>query len=174
MNRIIEIIKNIDNFIDEKAKILDSKKVSVPINIVGAVIFIVVSIVFLSLVPTQVKVNTDATITARTFPILMLRIVLIFSIILLIKDVVYLVQKKEVEKKEFSLLVEVRFLILFVMLVIYLVLLYLTSFVVSSVVFGILMLFYFRSKKISNYIIVILAAILIGYLFQNVLNVRLP
>lgn len=171
MNNFIE---KIDKFLDDTSAKLDKHKITLPINIVGSILFIVVSIVLLKLVPSQIKVNTTAQVNARTFPLLMLRIVLVFSIILLVKDILFIVTKREIEKREFSLLVEVRFLILLSMLIIFLVLLHFTSFIVSSIIFGVLMLFYFRSKKIINYIIIILAAFLIGYLFQNVLHVRLP
>jgi putative tricarboxylic transport membrane protein len=147
---------------------------TIPINIVGSILFIIVSSILLYLVPSQIKINTEAVVNARTFPLLMLRIVLIFSIILLIKDIIFIITKREIETKELNLLVEVKFLIILSMLIIFLALLYFTNFILSSIVFGILMLFYFRSKKLSNYLIIILAAILIGYLFQNVLHVRLP
>ncbi len=171
MNRLIN---KVDNFIDNTALKLEKHKISLPINIVGAILFIVLSSILLYLVPSQIKVNTDAVVNARTFPLLMLRIVLIFSIILLAKDIFYIITKREIEKREFNLLVEVKFLIILSMLIIFLLLLYFTNFILSSIIFGILMLFYFRAKKISNYLIIILAAILIGYLFQNVLHVRLP
>lgn len=171
MNRFIE---KIDKFIDETSLKLEKHKVTIPINIVGAILFIIVSSILLSLVPSQIKVNTTAQVTARTFPVLMLRIVLIFSIVLLLKDIVSLIRKQEIERREFNLLNEVKFLIILGELIIFLVLLHFTNFILSSIIFGILMLFYFRAKKVSSYLIIILAAILIGYLFQNVLNVRLP
>lgn len=171
---MINFIEKIDNYIDKIALKLEKRKIIIPINIVGAILFIIVSIVLLILVPSQIKINTKAMVNARTFPVLMLRIMLVFSIILLIKDIIFLVKKKEIEKKEINLLVEVRFLILLAMLIVFLVMLYYTTFIISSIVFGFLMLLFFRSKKIINYIIVFLAAILIGYLFQNVLHVRLP
>jgi hypothetical protein len=167
-------IQKIDNFLDTTAVKLEERKMTLPINIVGSVIFIVVSSVLLMLVPTQIKINTDAVVNARTFPVLMLRIALIFSIVLLLKDIISIIRKQEIEKKEFNLLVEIKFLIILAMLIIFLTMLYFTNFIVSSIIFGIMMLFYFRSKKISHYLIVILAAILIGVLFQNVLHVRLP
>ncbi|MGD1821431.1 MAG: tripartite tricarboxylate transporter TctB family protein [Pleomorphochaeta sp.] len=171
MNRFIE---KIDNFIDNTAKKLEAHSVRIPINTVGSIIFIVISSVLLYLVPSQIKINTTSQVTAQTFPVLMLRIMLIFSIVLLIKEIVAIFRKNEREYKEINLLVEVRFLILLSLLILFLVMLHFTSFILSSIVFGILMLFYFRAKKITSYIIIILAAILIGYLFQNVLHVRLP
>ncbi|MCY1151211.1 MAG: tripartite tricarboxylate transporter TctB family protein [Sphaerochaetaceae bacterium] len=171
MNRLME---KVDNLIDNSALKLEKHKMTIPINIVGSILFIIVSSILLYLVPSQIKINTEAVVNARTFPLLMLRIVLIFSIILLIKDIIFIITKREIETKELNLLVEVKFLIILSMLIIFLALLYFTNFILSSIVFGILMLFYFRSKKLSNYLIIILAAILIGYLFQNVLHVRLP
>ena len=171
MNRFIE---KIDQFIDETAIKLEKHKITVPINIVGSILFIIVSSILLLLIPAQIKINTTAQVNARTFPSLMLKIVLIFSIVLLIKDIISIIRKKEIEKREFNLLVEVRFLIILGELIIFLVLLYFTNFILSSIIFGFLMLFYFRAKKISSYLIILLAAIIIGYLFQNVLHVRLP
>ncbi len=171
MNRFIE---KIDNFIDNKAKRLEAHSVQIPINTVGSILFIIVSAILLYLVPSQIKINTTAQITAQTFPVLMLRIMLIFSIILLLKEIVAIIRKTEREYKEINLLVEVKFLILLFLLILFLVMLHYISFILSSIIFGILMLFYFRAKKISSYLIIIFAAILIGYLFQNVLHVRLP
>lgn len=171
MNKIIE---KIDFFIDKSAKKLESKSVRVPINTIGALLFISVSSILLFLLPSQIKVNTASQITARTFPQLMLRIILFFSIFLFIKEIFAIVLKKDREYKEINLLVEVRFIILLMLLILFLVMLHFTSFIVSSIIYGILMLFYFRSKKILSYIIIILAAFIIGFLFQNILHVRLP
>ncbi len=167
-------LDSIDLFIDNTGSKLEKHNMNVPINTVGAILFIIISLVCLSLVPGQIKLNTDAAITARTFPVLMLRIVLIFSVVLLLKDIIYIIRKKEIEIKKINLLVEIRALIILAMLIIFLVLLHLSSFIASSIVFGILMLFYFRCRKISSYVIICASAILIGFLFQYVLNVRLP
>lgn len=167
-------LDSIDLFIDNTGKKLEKHEMNVPINIIGAILFIIISLICLKLVPSQIKVNTTATITARTFPVLMLRIVLLFSVVLLLKDGISLLRKKEIEMKVMNLLVEVRALIILAMLVIFLVLLHFSSFIASSIIFGILMLFYFRSRKLSSYIIICSAAIIIGVLFQYLLKVRLP
>jgi hypothetical protein len=167
-------LDSIDSFIDNTGNKLEKHEINVPINIVGAILFIAISLICLKLVPSQIHVNTESSITARTFPVLMLRIVLLFSTVLLLKDIISIIRKKKIELKVINLLVEVRALIILAMLIIFLVLLHFSSFIASSIVFGILMLFYFRSRKISSYIIICSAAIIIGFLFQYVLKVRLP
>jgi hypothetical protein len=167
-------LDSMDLFIDKTGNKLEKHSMSVPINIVGPIIFIIIAIICLIMVPSQIHINTTSPINARTFPVLMLRIVLIFSAVLLLKDIISLIRKKEIETKEINLLVEVRALIILAMLILFLVLLHFSSFVASSIVFGILMLFYFRCRKISSYIIICSAAIIIGFLFQYVLKVRLP
>jgi putative tricarboxylic transport membrane protein len=167
-------LDSIDLFIDNTGAKLEKHKMNVPINIVGSILFIVIALVCLKLVPSQIHVNTTSQITARTFPVLMLQIVLLFSSVLLLKDIISLIRKKEIERKEITLLVEVRALIILAMMVVFLLLLHYIGFIFSSIVFGILMLFYFRCRKLSSYIIICSAAIMIGFLFQYLLKVRLP
>ncbi|MBK5200930.1 MAG: tripartite tricarboxylate transporter TctB family protein [Spirochaetaceae bacterium] len=169
-----KFLDSVDLLIDNTGTKLERHNMNVPINIVGAILFIIIAIVGLSLVPSQIKLNTSSAITARTFPLLMLRIVLIFSVVLLLKDIIAIIRKKDIEMKEINLLVEIRALIILAMLILFLVLLHFSSFIASSIVFGILMLFYFRSRKLSSYIIICSSAIIIGFLFQYVLKVRLP
>ena len=81
---------------------------------------------------------------------------------------------KKCDMKELHLLVEVRTLIILALLVGYLLLLKPIGFILSSVLFGIALICYFRVRKWYYYLIVATAAVLIGVLFQMVLHVRLP
>ena len=167
-------LKRIDGFIDVLADRLDRKRVSFYPTLAGALVFLMFSIVVLLLIPSQISVRPGASVTARTFPKLLTYIMMICSALLLLKDAVSLLMKRPIPAVELSLLTEVKALIIMGLLIIYAVLMRVVGFIPSSVIYGILMTYYFRVKNWKYYAIVITAAIAIGYVFRHVLNVRLP
>ena len=124
--------------------------------------------------PSQIKIQPDRAITARTFPGGLAMIMMGGAILNIGKDILKIIKKERIPMTELDLLTEVRALILLLFFVLYALLMPVAGFMISSAIYSILMLFYFRVKDVKYYIIVISSAVIISLLFKNVLNVRLP
>ena len=157
--------------IDDKLK---GKKMTVYSNIAGSLIFIVFSVSMHVFMPSQINITEEGNINARTFPALLLQIMLVFSALLLGIECVKLFLKKPCAKIEIDLLAEIKALVILGSFVLYFVLLKPIGFIASSCIFSIVIMLYFRVKKLYYYLIGIGAGILIGVLFQYILRVRLP
>lgn len=174
MNALIAFFDKIDQKLDRIGAKLEGKVVRYNPSLVGSLLFIVFGVVFLIIMPQQIHLTGSDTINAQTFPRLLLQLILFFSVIIFIKEIVKMAMHKKCDMKELHLLVEVRTLIILALLVGYLLLLKPIGFILSSVLFGIALICYFRVRKWYYYLIVATAAVLIGVLFQMVLHVRLP
>ena len=156
---------------DEK---LESKKVKLYTDIIGPLVFMIFAATVLLLMPSQIILLDESQINPRTFPVLLMGLILICSAVQLIKEIVRIVKKNDPAVKEINLLVEVKALIILVILIGYAVLMQVIGFTISSVLAGVAMLLFFRIKKPLYYAIIIFAAVLIGVFFRSVLNVPLP
>lgn len=174
MNAVQVFFDKIDRKLDAIGLKLKDKDFSFYPNIIGPVCFIVIAVIFLLLMPSQIAVREGDTITARTFPKMLFTIILVLSSVLLVLEIRKIITHKEIEQKKLNALVEVRTLIILGLLVGYLILLRPLGFIVSSILFGIGMVCYFRVRKWYYYAIVGLSAVFIGILFRVVLNVPLP
>ncbi|AEV29312.1 hypothetical protein SpiGrapes_1502 [Sphaerochaeta pleomorpha str. Grapes] len=174
MSTVIEFIKKLDHKIDATAERIKDRKIRFYPTIVGPIVFIVFSVVVLALMPGQIKIQPNMSINARTFPSILTYLILGSSSVLLIKDGVKLIRKIPVEKLELELLTELKALILLFLLMLYALMMKTIGFIAGSVIYSILMLYYFRVKNWKYYTIVVASAIAIGIIFRFVLNVRLP
>lgn len=170
----MNIFRKIDNKIDQWGMALDGKKVTFYPEIVGPALCIIFAVVVLLLMPSQIKINTTRSVTARTFPTILMGIILVFSTILLVKELYKMIRKIPVHTIELEVLSEIKALILLLMLIGYYLLMKWIGFIPSSVLFSVAMLYYFRVKNWKYYIIVVSAALIIGVVFRYVLHVRLP
>jgi putative tricarboxylic transport membrane protein len=96
------------------------------------------------------------------------------SVVLLGTEIVKIVRKIQIEVMEIELLTEIKAVIILLLLVLYALLMPLVGFIVSSLLFSIAMLYYFRIKKGSYYLIVVISALVISFIFRYLLGVRLP
>ena len=151
-----------------------SRKIRYYPTLVGAAVFFMLALAILVLMPSQIKIRADQTITARTFPAALAIMMLGGSIMLAAKDLYRLARKLPIEVAELDLGTEIRALILLALLAFFALLMRLIGFIPGSVVFGLLMLVYFRVKKPAYYAVVAVAAIIVGVIFRYALNVRLP
>lgn len=174
MNNITIFFDKINNGLDNIGAKLEGKKIRFNANIVGAIIFIIFSSVFILLMPNQIKVTEASSINAQTFPKLLLQIILLSASFILIKEIVKLVMKKECEVIELDLLTEIRACLIFLMFLGYFFMLKPFGFIISSIIFGLAMTFYFRVRKWYYYLIVTFCAVIIGIAFKYLLHVRLP
>lgn len=143
-------------------------------SLVGPVLFLAAGVAGYALMPSQVKIQEGTATTARTFPSLMLTLILACSVVLLVQELIKIVRKQSIEVVMLDVLTEIRALIILILLVLYALLIPPLGFIVTSILFGLAMLGFFRVKKWWYYLIVALSALVIGLLFQVVLNVRLP
>ncbi|NCN04725.1 MAG: tripartite tricarboxylate transporter TctB family protein [Spirochaetales bacterium] len=166
--------RRFDTMIDRIAEKIKDKKMKFYPSIAGPVVFILFSITILILMPGQIKIRADQMITARTFPTFLAMIMLGGSVILLLREGLKVLRKVPLETIELNILTELKALILMGLLILYAVLVTVLGFTLSSVLFSLLMLYFFRVKNWKYYLIVVIAAVSISLLFRYGLNVRFP
>ncbi|WP_332445915.1 tripartite tricarboxylate transporter TctB family protein [Sphaerochaeta sp.] len=174
MKSVLQVLRSLDEKLTEWGRILEGKTVRFHPSLVGPVLFLAIGILGFVVMPSQVKIQEGNATTARTFPTLMLLIIIVCSVILLAREVLNIIRGQEQNVVILDLLTEVKALLLLVMLLLYALLIPVLGFILTSMLFGFAMLVFFRIRKWSYYLIVTLAALGIGLLFQVVLNVRLP
>lgn len=170
MKFLLDMFDNIEGW---ERKHADTKIIVYP-DMVGALLFMVFSTSMLVLMPTQIKVTESGAINARTFPGLLLWGMLVLSSVVFLVELVRIVFHKPCTRIEIALVAEVRALAILSMLVLYLVLLRSLGFIVSSCLFSVFMTGFFRVRKPSYYLVGLICALTIGFIFQVVLHVRLP
>lgn len=169
-----EFIQRIDSWLDATGEKLEKKKVKLYVDIITPIIFIIFAVAVLLAMPKQIALLSSSSINERSFPTLLMLLIIICGIVLLIKEIYNIISKKKANIVETTVLVEVKALIILGILVLYWLLMGLIGFIISSILLGLAMLMFFRVKKPSYYIIVSVVAVLIGVFFRYVLNVRLP
>lgn len=173
-SRISALLVRFDSHIDRASAYLEKKTFRLYPSLAGSVLFLALAGLIFVLMPAQIKIRQDQAITARTFPSILAWIMLCGAAVNLVQILIKKIKKQPLEYTEVVLLVEIKALILLLFLIIYAVLTPLTGFIPASVIYGILMLFYFRIKNWRYYLIVSALAVVIGFLFKNLLHVRLP
>lgn len=169
-----EFVQRIDSWLDATGEKLEKKKVRLYVDIITPIIFIIFAVAVLLAMPKQIALLSSGSINERSFPTLLMFLIIICGVVLLGKEIFNIVSKKKVNIVETTALVEVKALIILGILVLYWLLMGLIGFIISSILLGLAMLIFFRVKKVSYYIIVSVVAVLIGVFFRYVLNVRLP
>ena len=169
-----EFLQRIDSWLDATGEKLEKKKVRLYVDIITPIIFIIFAVAVLLAMPKQIALLSSGSINERTFPTMLMLLIIICGVALLIKEIYNIISKKKANIVETTVLVEVKALIILGILVLYWLLMGLVGFIISSILLGLAMLMFFRVKKPSYYIIVSVVAVLIGVFFRYVLNVRLP
>lgn len=169
-----EFIQRIDSWLDATGEKLEQKTVRLYVNIIAPVVFIAFAVAVLVMMPSQIALLSGSSINERTFPTMLMLLIIGCGLVLLAKEIFNIVTKKNVTVVETSLLVEVKALIILGIMALYWLLMGVIGFTASSILMGIMMLLFFRVKKVSYYIIVSVVAVAISVFFQYVLNVRLP
>lgn len=169
-----EFFQRIDSWLDATGEKLEKKKIRLYVDIITPIIFIIFAVAVLLAMPSQIALLSSSSINERSFPTLLMFLIIICGVVLLGKEIFNIVAKKKGNIVETTALVEVKALIILGILVLYWLLMGLIGFIISSILLGLAMLMFFRVKKPSYYIIVSVVAVLIGVFFRYVLNVRLP
>lgn len=150
-------------------------KITLRQDLLGALLFLVVSAVLWVLMPSQIVVSDpDEVITAQTFPRLIIGLMGACSAILLIKEIIKLIRKQPTKMVEIRLAEEAHSLFLVLTLVLYWGLLHWLPFMVASTLFAFTLLAFFRCKNWKYYAIVAAFSVLLSLFFQNLLHISLP
>lgn len=147
-------------------------KIKIKANLAGGVIFLLFSIIAWMLIPSQIQASKIATtlIGARFVPQITIIVIFVLSLAMLLLS---LILKKD-KIIDIDLSKEVKVFIFYAMLVGYVLLIPILGFLVSSLLFCIAMLLYFKVKKWTYYVISISVIVLLNFIFSNVLSVPLP
>lgn len=150
-------------------------KITLRQDLLGALLFLVVSAVLWVLMPSQIIVSDpDEVITAQTFPRLIIGLMGACSAILLIKEIIKLIRKQPAKMVEIRLAEEAHSLFLVLTLVFYWGLLHWFPFMVASTLFAFVLLAFFHCKNWKYYAIVAAFSVLLSFFFQNLLHISLP
>ncbi|WP_105616812.1 tripartite tricarboxylate transporter TctB family protein [Vallitalea okinawensis] len=143
-------------------------------DLLGATIFLVISVAIWLLIPYQIVIKTDDLINSQSFPRLVVGLMGLCSLYLLLKEIIKIALKKEQNMGEIILKEEVKRLLMIGLVVLFWVLLHWVPFVVSAMIFGSLTLILFGSRKWSYYGIVNGLIVGVTLVFQYALHVNLP
>ena len=123
--------------------------------------------------PQQVPISEGDAINGRSFPTLLMAVMMLCCAGLVLKDVYKIITKKPIEWKVINLNTEVKALVIFIILLISFFLCIVTDlFVVGSIFCCLGFLIYFRCKKPSYYAITLGIAVIIWVAFRFGLGVE--
>lgn len=146
----------------------------IKINVVGGIIFLILAMILWYLIPSQIPVTTDAVITSRSFPKLIVVVMFFSSLFILVNDLIKIARKLPVQEVEVNLKEEGRAVITCVLLILYAVLLNIIGLLFASIAYCCAMLAFFKCKNWKYYLTVIIICTLVTYIFKNILLVQLP
>ncbi|WP_300362286.1 tripartite tricarboxylate transporter TctB family protein [Fusobacterium sp.] len=149
-------------------------KYKIKVNIVGGAIFLILSTILWLLIPSQIPLNSDAVITSRSFPKLIVALMFISSLFIFVADLIKLVKKLPVQEVEVNLNEEGRAVVVCILLIAYAFLLDKIGFMFSSILYCYSMLTFFKCKNWKYYMIVTIICVAVTYIFKNILLVQLP
>lgn len=155
------------------AKKLESKTITIPINLVTGILMAIFALFILFSMESQVEVGDTDVVNGRAFPTLLMWVMLLCCAYLILKDVIFLMQGKAIEYKTLNMLTECKALGIFAILVLTYFLASITDlFLLGAVFCGLAFLLFFKCRKLSYYVIAISLAILIWSAFYYGLKVR--
>lgn len=143
-------------------------------NLVGSLLFFILSITLFLFIPSQIKVVSNDVINSSSFPRLIIFIMGTCSLYLFLLEVIKIIRKQLSEITELDLAVEGRTLVVIGLLILFLVLLNFIQFWLSALIFSGLLMFFMGTRKWWKYAIVFTVIISITLLFTKVLSVTLP
>lgn len=148
-------------------------KIKVRTNLVGGILFSIISVIIWLLIPSEIQVGNSTTtlIDARFIPQVMMVMIFVFSLVLIIMS---LKDKKYEKYIELDLSKQLKVLIFYLMLIAYVLLIPVLSYVWSSILFCGGMLLYFKARKWTWYAISFSVVLFLAYVFSSILNVPLP
>lgn len=152
---------------------LESKTITIPIDLITGILMALFALFILFSIPYQVEVSDKDVVNGRAFPTLLMWVMLICCAYLILKDVIFLMQGRQIEYKTLNMLTECKALIIFAILLGTYFISSLTDYFLLGSVFCVLaFLIFFKCKKLSYYIIALTLSVLIWVAFYYGLKVR--
>lgn len=162
-----------DEMLDGTGERLKNKEVTLPTDMIGAALFMILAIVMLVIMPKQVPVSETDVVNGRVFPTMLMVLMIICCGMLMVQNVIKMKKKEPLHTCTLNLLTEVKALIILAILFLtYLICKVTDLFVVGAVFCCLGFLTYFRCRKKLYYAITILLAVVIWAAFRFGLNVR--
>lgn len=162
-----------DQKLDEIADRLKNKEVTLPTELIGAVIFLLFAVVMLLVMPQQVEVSEADVVNGRVFPTLLMAVIMIGSVMLIIQSLIKMAKHQPLNTCTLNLLVELKALIILAILfVTYLISKVTDLFVLGGIFCSVSFLLFFRCKNKQYYAITVGLAVLIWAAFRFGLGVR--
>lgn len=162
-----------DEMLDGTGERLKNKEVTLPTDMIGAALFMILAIVMLVIMPKQVPVSETDVVNGRVFPTMLMVLMIICCGMLMVQNVIKMKKKEPLHTCTLNLLTEVKALIILAILFLtYLICKVTDLFVVGAVFCCLGFLTYFRCRKKPYYVITILLAVVIWAAFRFGLNVR--
>ncbi|MFZ4453861.1 tripartite tricarboxylate transporter TctB family protein [Salibacterium aidingense] len=144
-------------------------------DIASGIFFVLLSAGLLSLVPLQIEREATQGLTARSLPLFVLTLMLIFSLLFLIKSIIQQLHKKSNDAAlTIEWLKELKVLGLFVLIVLYVSSLPFIGYLIASSIMSVLLLMYLKVKKKLYYAAAIGLVFIIYFAFTMLLNIQLP
>lgn len=166
-------LNRLDQKLDAAGEKLKGKEVTLPTDMIGAGLFMVLAIVLLAIMPGQVPVSEADVVNGRVFPTMLMVLMIICCGILLIQNIIKMVKKEPLHTCTLNLLIEVKALIILaILLATYFICRITDLFVVGAVFCCLGFMAYFRCRKKLYYAITVGLAVLIWVAFRFGLGVR--
>ncbi len=159
--------------LDRAGEKLKGKEITLPTDMIGAGLFIVLAVVLLAIMPGQVPVSDTDVVNGQVFPMMLLVLMIACCGMLLIQNIIKMVKKEPLHTCTLNLLTEVKALIILAILLGTYFICKITDLFVAGAVFccrGFLA--YFRCGKKLYYAITIGLAVVIWAAFRFGLGVR--
>ncbi|WP_100010042.1 tripartite tricarboxylate transporter TctB family protein [Lentibacillus sediminis] len=148
-------------------------EIRIPTNLVGGIIMMLLSIIIWFLIPEQIATDPafqGGIVDSRFVPRILVGIMFILSMFLITLSLIFKKENIVVYdlKNEFRAFGYLGILVLYVLLVNY------AGFLIACLLMGIGTLAYMKSKSLKYYMIIIVAFLIIYFVFTNLLAVPLP
>lgn len=146
-------------------------------NILPGIVFLVFGIVMYCLTPGQIQTDETSAFTARTFPCLILGIIMLCSVLLILQGVAGILKERKEQREEAAAESKgnpVLFLEVLALMAAAALLGRVTSLLVSGILIGTGFLVLYRDKKPLHYVIEIAVIAAAYFLFKSVFGLDLP
>lgn len=151
---------------------LKEKEVTLPTDMIGAALFMVIGIILLIAMPGQVPVSETDVVNGRVFPSMLMILMIGCCALLLIQNIIKMLKKETLHTCTINLLTEVKALIILgILLITYLICRVTGLFALGAVFCALAFLIYFRCRKKLYYGITVSLAVLIWAAFRFGLGV---
>lgn len=162
-----------DEKLDAMGETLKHKEVTLPVDLIGAGLFLLLAVVLLAIMPKQVSVSDTDVVNGRGFPTILMILMILCCCLLIIQNLFKIIKKEPLHTCTLNLLTEVKALVIMgILLATYFLCKITDLFVVGAVFCCFGFLTYYRCRKRLYYVITIGLAVLIWVAFRFGLGVR--